>query len=133
VLHKPSHVSPPKKKSQKPSHNSEFTDSYESPSSHSLSHDSGISRPSHGSLFGNSSWSHATIHDSPSSDSTVTSYGSPSNFIYESPSSTFQESLSYSEGGSGDSSHTFVKTDQHGHVKWGVRHSVSNQQHGSNH
>jgi len=131
VSHKPSHGSPPKKKSQKPSHNSEFTDSYESPSSHSSSHDSRISRPSHGSLFGNSSWSHAPIHDSPSSDSAVTSYGSPSNYIYESPSSTFHESLSYSEGGSGDSSHTFVKTDQHGHVKWGVRHSVRNQKAGS--
>lgn len=129
-LHRPSYGSPPKK-SQRPSHNSEFTDAYESPSSHSSSHDSRISSPSHSSLFGNSSWSHAPIHDSPSSVSTVTSYGSPSNFAYESPSSTFQESLSYSEGGSGDSSHTFVKTDHHGHVKWGVHHSVNNQKAGS--
>lgn len=128
-LHKPSYSSPPKK-SQKPSHNSEFADLYESPSSHSSSRDSRISRPSHGS-FGNSSLSHAPIHDSPSSDSTITSYGSPSNVIYDSPSSTFQQSLSYSEGGSGDSSHTFVKTDHHGHVKWGVRHSVSDQKAGS--
>ena len=129
-LYKPSYGSPPKK-SPKPSYNSEYTDLYESQSSHSSSHDSRISRPSHGSLFDNSSWSHAPIHDSPSSDSTVTSYGSPSNLIYELPSSTFQESLSYSEGGSGDSSHTFVKTDHHGHVKWGVRHSVSDQKAGS--
>ena len=130
-LHKPSYGSPPKK-SQRPSHNSEFTESYESPSSsHSLSHGSSISRPSHGSLFGNSSWSHAPVHESPSSDSTVTSYGSPSNLIYESPSSTFQESLDYSEGGSGGSSHAFVKTDHHGQYKWGVRHSVSNQKAGS--
>ena len=146
-LHKPSYGSPPKK-SQRPSHNSEFTDLYESPaSSHSSSHDSRISRPSHGSLFGNSSWSHTPIHDSPSSDSTVTSYGSSSNVVYESPSSTFHESpsstfhespsstfhesLDYNEGGSGASSHTFVKTDHHGHVKWGVRHSMSNQKAGS--
>jgi len=129
-LHKPSYGSPPKKSQSLP-HNSEFTDLYESPSSsHSLSHGSSIYRPSHGSLFGNSSWSHASIHDSPSTDSTLTSYGSPSNLVYESPSSTFHESLDYSEGGSGGSSHAFVKTD-HGHIKWGVRHSVSNQKTGS--
>jgi len=129
-LHNPSYGSQPNH-SQKPSHNSDFTDSYESPSLHSSSHDSRISRPSQGSLFGNSSWSHTPIRDSSSSDSTITSYGSPSNLNYESPSSTFQESLSYSEGGSVDSSHTFVNTDHHGHVKWGVRHSVSNQKAGS--
>jgi hypothetical protein len=130
ALHKPSYGSP-SRKSPKLSHNSEFTDTYESPSPYSSSHDSRISRPSHGSSFSNSSWSHAPIRDSPSSDSTVTSYGSPTNLIYELPSSTFQESLSYNEGGSGDSSHTFVKTDHHGHVKWGVRHSMSNQKAGS--
>lgn len=130
-LHKPSYGSPPKNY-QRQSHNSESTDLYESPSSsHGLSHDSRISTPSHGSLFGNSSWSHVPIHDSPSSDSTATSYGSPSNLVYESPSSTFHESLDYSEGGSGGTSHTFVKTDNQGHVKWGVRHSVSNQKAGS--
>ena len=121
-LHRPSYGSPPKKP-QRPSHNSEFINSYKSPSSsHSSSHDS---------LFSNSSWSHAPIHNSPSSDSTVASYGSPSNFNYEAPSSTFHESLGSSEGGSGGPTHTFVKTDHHGHVKWGVHHSVNNQRAGS--
>jgi hypothetical protein len=126
--HRPSYGSPPKK-SHRPSHNSEFTDSYESPSSsYSSSHDSRTSRPSYGSSSSNSSWSHTPIHDSSSSDSTITSYGSPSNLIYQAPSSTFHESLGSSEGGS---AHTFVKTDHHGHVKWGVRHSVNNQKAGS--
>jgi hypothetical protein len=120
--HRPSYDLPPKK-SHRPSHNSEFTDSYESPSS-----SYGLS---HGSSSTNSSWSHSPTYDSPSSHSTITSYGSPSNLIYETPSSTFRESSSSSEGGSEDSTHTFVKTDHHGHVKWGVRHSVSNQKAGS--
>jgi hypothetical protein len=127
----------PSKKSHRPSYDSESTDSVESPSSSYSSPSHGLwssslseisptqrlSKPLHGS-------SHRSInpsHDSPSSALTRTSHGLPSNLIYEASSDTFQESLGSSEGGTGDSTHTFVKTDHHGNVKWGVRHSVGNQ------
>jgi hypothetical protein len=85
----------------------------------------------HGSTSIDSHRSNTPSHDSLSSVVTSTSYGLPSNLIHEAPSDTFQESLGSSEGGTGGSTHTFVKTDHQGNVKWGVRHSVGNQNAGS--
>jgi hypothetical protein len=140
----PSHSSP-SKKPHRPSHDSESTDSVGSPSSSLSSPPRGSWSPSvlesspshrlptplHGSTSIDSHRSHTPSHDSLSSAVTSMSYGLPSNLIHEAPSDTFQESLGSSEGGTGGSTHTFVKTDHHGNVKWGVRHSVGNQNAGS--
>lgn len=135
----------PSKKSHRPSYDSESSESFQPPSSSQSSPPHGSwspsisdSSPSHrlpkpllGLSSSDSYRSHIPSHDSPSSGLTVTSNSLPSNLIYEAPSDTFQEPLGSSEGGTGGSTHTFVKTDHHGNVKWGVRHSVGNQNAGS--
>lgn len=139
----PSHGSPPKK-SHRPLYDSESTDSYKSPSSSyssashgsrspSISESSSPHRPSHGSSSSDSYWSHNPVSDSPSNDSTRTSYDLPSNLDYEAPSGTVHESLHSGQGDTVGATHTFVKTDHHGNVKWGVRHSVDNKYAGSHH
>lgn len=128
----------------RPLYDSESTDSYESPSSSysssphgsrppSLSENSQSNRPSHGSSSSDSHWSHTSISDTPSGDSTSTSNGLPSNLIYKAPSSTFHGSLSSDEGVPVGATHTFVKTDHHGNVKWGVHHSIDNKYADSHH
>jgi hypothetical protein len=139
----PSYTSQPKN-SHRSLYDSESTDSYESPSSSysSLPHGSRPSsisesllshRPSHGSSSSDSQWSHTPTSDSPYSGSISTTYYSPSNSIYKAPSSTFHESLGSGEGGPVGATHTFVKMDPHGNVKWGVHHSVGNKYDATHH